>query len=477
MIGREEIMRVAGDLTLRPEVVEKDYVLGWMLAGIFHDEILSPAWVFKGGTCLKKCFFETYRFSEDLDFTITDKTHLDRDFLIGRFTQIGQWIYDKTGIEIPADMLRFDVCDTPRSSRAGNGRISYRGPLVRGGDPPRLRLDLTADEALVREPVMRPVGHPYTDAPAEGIEARCYAFDEVFGEKIRALAERSRPRDLYDVINLFRNGELVAAANAVREVVQRKCAFKDIAFPTLASLDPFREELAGEWQNMLGHQLPALPPFQSFLDALPEFFEWLAGQPRPIVTTIHPLARNTEVLHAPTGAIGFGEANAPAIETIRFAAANRLCIDLEYHDEQGRHGNRVIEPYSLRRTQAGDVLLMAVRADSGEARSYRLDRILGARATQRAFTPRYPVELTPTGPLSIPDKETRSSGSGGFAGGFGLARARAGVPQTGPTYMFRCTVCGKEFERKTYDGKLRAHKNRGGQDCYGRFGTYVRTKY
>lgn len=324
---------------------------------------------------------------------------------------------------------------------------------------------------------MRPVGHPYTDAPAEGIKARCYAFDEVFGEKIRALAERSRPRDLYDVINLFRNGDLASAGNAVREIVQRKCAFKGIAFPTMASLDRFREELAGEWQNMLGHQLRALPPIQSFLDALPEFFEWLAGQPRPIVAAVRPLARDTEIIRAPAGAIGFGEANAPAIETIRFAAANRLCVDLEYRDEQGRHGNRVIEPYSLRRTQAGDVLLMAVRADSGEARSYRLDRILGAGATQRAFVPRYPVELRPTGPLSIPDKETRSSGSGGFSGGFGLQRARTRAPQTGPTHVFRCTVCGKKFERKTYDGTLRAHKNRAGQDCYGRLATYVRTKY
>lgn len=477
MIGREEITRVAGDLALRPEVVEKDYVLGWMLAGIFHDEVLSPTWVFKGGTCLKKCFFETYRFSEDLDFTITDKRHLDPDFLVARFTQLGQWLYDATGIEIPADMLRFDVWDTPRGSRAGQARISYRGPLVRGGDPPRIRLDLTADEVLVRAPVMRPVGHPYTDAPAEGIEARCYAFDEVFGEKIRALAERSRPRDLYDVINLFRNGELAAAANAVREVVERKCAFKGIPFPTLASLDPFREELAGEWQNMLGHQLPALPPIQSFLEALPEFFEWLAGRPRSIVLGVHPLIGNTQVIRAPAGSIGFGEANVPAIETIRFAAANRLCIDLEYRDEQGRHSNRLIEPYSLRRTQAGDVLLMAVRAESGQARSYRLDRILSARATQRAFVPRYPVELTPAGPLSIPDKETRSSGSGGFGRGFGLPRTRGRAPQTGPTYVFRCTVCGKAFEHKTYDGTLRAHKNRGGQDCYGRFGTYVRTKY
>jgi predicted nucleotidyltransferase component of viral defense system len=477
MISREEIVRVAGDLGLRPDVVEKDYVLGWMLAGIFQDEVLAPAWVFKGGTCLKKCFFETYRFSEDLDFTITDRAHLDSNFLIDRFKRIGQWVYDTTGIEIPPDLLRFDVWDTDRGSRAGNGRISYRGPMARGGDPPRIRLDLTADEVLVREPVMRGVGHPYTDAPADGIEARCYAFDEVFGEKIRALAERSRPRDLYDVINLFRNGELAAAADAVREVVQRKCAFKGIAFPTLAALNPFRDELVGEWQNMLGHQLPALPPIQSFLDALPEFFDWLMGQPKPIIATVHPFARNTEIIRARAGAIGFGEANAPAIETIRFAAANRLCIDLEYRDEQGRQSTRVIEPYSLRRTQAGDVLLMAVRSDSGEARSYRLDRILSARATQRAFSPRYPVELTPSGPLSIPDKETRVSSAPGLSGAFNAPRARPHAPQMGPTYVFRCTVCGKEFERKTYDGTLRAHKNRAGQDCYGRFGTYVRTKY
>src|SRR5262245_56266960 len=187
MIGGEEIMRVAGDLGLRPEIVEKDYVLGWVLAGIFHDQVLAPVWIFKGGTCLKKCFFETYRFSEDLDFTITDRTHLDQDFLIERFSQIGQWIYDTTGIEIPSDMLRFDVWNTPSANRAGNERISYRGPLMPGGDLPRIRLDLTTDEALVREPVMRLVGHPYTDAPAESIEARCYAFDEVFGEKVRAL--------------------------------------------------------------------------------------------------------------------------------------------------------------------------------------------------------------------------------------------------------------------------------------------------
>jgi hypothetical protein len=70
MIDRTELLRLANELGLEARVVEKDYVLGWVLAGIARDPALVSAWVFKGGTCLKKCFFETYRFSEDLDFTV-----------------------------------------------------------------------------------------------------------------------------------------------------------------------------------------------------------------------------------------------------------------------------------------------------------------------------------------------------------------------------------------------------------------------
>ena len=58
MIDRREIIDTATALSLRPDVVEKDYVLGWLLAGISNHEVLRESWVFKGGTCLKKCFFE-----------------------------------------------------------------------------------------------------------------------------------------------------------------------------------------------------------------------------------------------------------------------------------------------------------------------------------------------------------------------------------------------------------------------------------
>lgn len=85
MIDRREILSIAQQTSLTPHVIEKDYVLGWMLAGIYAHDELADSWLFKGGTCLKKCFFETYRFSEDLDFTLRNEAHLDEAFLKGVF--------------------------------------------------------------------------------------------------------------------------------------------------------------------------------------------------------------------------------------------------------------------------------------------------------------------------------------------------------------------------------------------------------
>jgi predicted nucleotidyltransferase component of viral defense system len=48
-------------------VIEKGYVLGWMLAGIAEHPDVGPSWVFKGGIRLKMRYFETWRFSQDLN--------------------------------------------------------------------------------------------------------------------------------------------------------------------------------------------------------------------------------------------------------------------------------------------------------------------------------------------------------------------------------------------------------------------------
>jgi len=471
VIDRRELLASASNLGLLPNVVEKDYVLGWLLAGIFSHPALQSSWVFKGGTCLKKCYFETYRFSEDLDFTLTDASHLSVDFLVTTFREVGEWVYEQTGIEVPPDRVQFEVFNNPRGRAASQGKISYRGPIAPSSDLPRIKLDLTLDEVLVLPPVSRPVSHPYSDSPEQGMQSRCYSYEEVFAEKVRALAERARPRDLYDVINLFRHDEFHPAPAVIHDTLTKKCAFKGIAFPTLASLLPLREELEADWGVMLSHQLPALPPVDAFWSELPALFAWLEQAAQPIVLAAYPLAAGDVVIRPPAGAISIpGMASTAPIEVIRFAASNRLCVELDYVDERGRRGVRLIEPYSMRRTQAGDIVLHALRADGSGHRSYRVDRIVAARATRQTFTPHYAIELTPMGPISVPPASypPRVQST--------PARTRA-TSRSGPTYVYECSMCGKRFEHSKRDTTLRAHKDKNGWPCSGRHGFWVDTKW
>ncbi len=464
MIGRHELLEQANTLGLRPGVVEKDYVLAWVLAGIYAQPELKATWVFKGGTCLKKCYFETYRFSEDLDFTITKESHLDERFLLSTFETIAEWVYEHSGIEIPTDTLGFDIYDNPRGNPSCNGKLGYRGPIAPGGSLPRIKLDVTADEALVLEPVEVPITHPYSDHDAALFRITAYSFEEVFAEKIRALAERLRPRDLYDVINLHRQERFTPQRSLVRETLHDKCAFKGIGYPSIETISvmPERRELESEWAHMLAHQLRVLPPFEHFWGALGGFFEWLEGTAELTALGSIP-ARGATTAFVPRTRIPTRVSS--TLEEIRFAAANRLCVDLHY---QGR--TRLIEPYSLRRSSRGDILLFATHAGTTEIRSYRLDRIQGADVTSTPFIPKFAVELSPSGPVSIP-RATRRTPVRTSTG-----RRRSSRGSSDWRYVVECNYCGKRFYRKKYSTRIKPHKDRDGYPCSGRSGHVVDTR-
>jgi len=80
------------------------------------------------------------------------------------------------------------------------------------------------------------------------------------------------------------------------------------------------------------------------------------------------------------------------LELLRYAGANRPLVDVDYRPEQGRQGPRRIEPYSLRRTRDGNLLLFLVN-DHGQLRSYRVDKIVAIRPTTVSFVPRFRVEF------------------------------------------------------------------------------------
>jgi len=135
MIEKNEVLKMAKELDLRPDTIEKDYVLGWMLWGISQHSQISK-WAFKGGTSLKKCHFETFRFSEDLDFTLTDSNHLNSEFLSQTFTEITERITEEVGIEFFSERFTFKIIEKENNRLSAQGKIHFNVSVRRNTSIP-----------------------------------------------------------------------------------------------------------------------------------------------------------------------------------------------------------------------------------------------------------------------------------------------------------------------------------------------------
>lgn len=388
MINVQEIRNLVTEWGLRDDVIEKDYVIGWLLWGIGTDPDLSHQWAFKGGTSLKKCFIETWRFSEDLDFTIMPGGPDKPETIEPVIKRVLERVHDESGIDFSAKPPVFKYADRYLYTEGG---IYYRGPR-NTPSPARIKLDISGLEKIIQPTVFREISHPYTDRLPAPAKVRCYSFEEVFAEKLRAMGERGRPRDLYDIVLLFRRRDLQSQPQLIKSVFERKCQSKDVPIPTLESIQnaSTKSELISEWKNMLAHQLQVLPPFEEFWGELPNIFAWLSGN-LSLPKLAHIAAGKDETGWMPPPTIWQWGMGVP-LESVRFAAVNHLCVKLGYNGT-----TRLIEPYSLRQTKEGALVLYATKVETGEARSYRVDRIQSIEVTARIFRPKYEIEFSSAG--------------------------------------------------------------------------------
>lgn len=461
MIGKQDILDRAGEWQLRSDVVEKDYVLGWLLAAIAKHAESGAKWIFKGGTCLKKCHFETYRFSEDLDFSLTSDALYTADAVRSVLLEVAATAHALSGVTFPDELVtvreRFDRLGRPTFE----GKIGYRGPLAIP-TPPRVLFDITRHEPILDPPAERPVHHAYPDAPAEGVVVRCYSLEELLAEKTRALVERMRPRDLYDVVFVTENRLSEIDVDHARALFAEKCRAKSFEPPTpdeITSNVQASEELRAEWANMLAHQLPQLPPIDDVLARRAGAVKWLEVAVVAVAPMAAPAAmRQGEELVAPAGVRYWG-VGVP-VETLRFAGANRLRVAFTYSGKA-----RVVEPYSLRRSSTGKLLLYGWETGASNIKAFDVAAIGGLRPTQETFVPRFRVELTTAEPLRVLLTASRTSSA---------PRTRRATTRPARAYVYQCPVCRRRFRRAKYDARLRPHKYPSDwTKCYGRHGMLV----
>jgi predicted nucleotidyltransferase component of viral defense system len=260
------------------DVLERDYLLSWILAGIGQHAALRDTLVFKGGTALKKCWFGDYRFSEDLDFSGIGKMPrgAELEAAIGESCQAAARLLDEYA---PVEI----VCEryTEKQPHPGGQEaftIRARLPWQRDAQT-RVMVEISMDETLLKPPARRSILHGYGE-PLAG-DVLVYALEEVIAEKLRAILQhaqklhergwsRSRARDYYDLWRVLGAYRSQLDLTCFAPFLHAKCQVRQVHFVDAG--DFFQERMLAyvekTWEQWLGPLVPQLPAYQTVTDEL-----------------------------------------------------------------------------------------------------------------------------------------------------------------------------------------------------------------
>ncbi len=260
MIPQRNLSLLSNRLTAKggkriPEkILEQDYCISWFLVGL-SESPLKDIFLFKGGTSIKKCYVGDYRFSEDLDFTLSKETSFE-DIL--KYLEIAfNYTYKESGI-----MFHFIRQDRHTHKNTYTFFIGFEGPLP-GGEK-EIKVDVTIQEKVVWQILKKKVLREYKeyeDIPEDSI-LNVYSLNEISAEKIIALLDRARnePRDLYDIWYLSSHqhvdvSELIDGIELKLEFRGKKLI--DVREEFLRKENRFKNL----WNTRLSSQISVLPEF------------------------------------------------------------------------------------------------------------------------------------------------------------------------------------------------------------------------
>ncbi len=252
MIRPGEIQRIARGAGVRDQQIEKDYVLSWILNGIAHHDQLSSILAFKGGTVLKKFYFEDYRFSEDLDFTLIDD-QVSNDQMFFWFREI--FVYIRNEANIPLEII-----DNNEHEDGGiNFYIGYIGPLGGLGSNKKVKVDISKSEKLEFKPVSKSSFPGYSDLEPHALI--CYQLEEVLVEKLRSVMQRMQARDFYDIWYLLEEHGM--DVDFLINEFANKCISKGLSADDFHSkLEERMPQYRSRWKTTLSEQIHDLPDFE-----------------------------------------------------------------------------------------------------------------------------------------------------------------------------------------------------------------------
>ncbi len=181
MIPREDIIAWGVEHPW-PELdqIEQDLLLSQAICEIANDDLLGTELSLRGGTAFHKLFLKTpYRYSEDLDYVRSTAGGIGE--IIDHLRELGE----KIGFNVERKIGKYPKV--------------YWKYTASSGIPSKIKIEINTFE---RSPafgvffIKHEVDSPYYKGSAK---VRTFHQEELVATKIRALYQRSKGRDLYDI--------------------------------------------------------------------------------------------------------------------------------------------------------------------------------------------------------------------------------------------------------------------------------------
>lgn len=275
---RTRLLEARKRLKLPWEVLERDYLLSWILAGIAQTQPLRDTLAFKGGTALKKCYFGDYRFSEDLDFSAVG------NFPTGKAMKSALEETCARAVKLVDPCAPVEISCERYSERdphpGGQEAFTVRARLPwQPASHTRIRVEVTVDEKVLKPCSRRTVLHEYGE-PLQA-DILVYSLEEIVAEKLRAILQhaealrergwsRSRARDYCDLCRILGAYRDHLDLSDFPSFLRQKCAVRSVAFTGPESFFPqtMLAMIKGSWEQGLGLLVPGLPSFETVIGEL-----------------------------------------------------------------------------------------------------------------------------------------------------------------------------------------------------------------
>lgn len=455
MITREEIEQKSREFGIHVADVQRDYVFGWLLLGLYGATNLKDSLILKGGNCFRKAYFPNTRFSSDLDFSTA--LAIDPPGVIEQFNAACRIVQEQAGVAFELDRSQIREQQQLDGKRRVFDLRVYFKDFYGNADhiTIRLSIDITEFDRIYLPVQSRRIIHPYSDQAACTGDVRCLKLEEMIANKLKCLLQRKHVPDVYDLVySVFVNHDIAVDRGEVLTTFLSKTIYQrspGAARQLLLELPLMAFKNA--WSRYIIAPLQGLLDFEEAIQRFAAIINELFGA--------YPAGGRAAFAFFPSSL------RTPIIE----AGADRRLMRMIY-----KGVSREIEPYSLvykqRKDGHGEEYFYAYDRTGGGSsgpgiKSFLNHGIEHLELLDAKFEPRYAIELSKAGEAMGRGYFDRPFGSRATSGG------RRATLRHGWRYTLECSYCSRRFKRMRRNVTLNPHQDGYGNQCFGRRGVIV----